>query len=47
VTCYICHPLGFGEMVTQSLPGHIGHPGVGDCIAELDAAVAGGEDISL
>lgn len=35
--------LGFGEAGVQALPGHIGHYDVEDCIAALDAAVAGGE----
>jgi acylaminoacyl-peptidase len=39
--------LGFGEAGVQALPGHIGHYDVEDCIAALDAAVAGGEDRSL
>uniref|UniRef100_A0A383VD43 acylaminoacyl-peptidase n=1 Tax=Tetradesmus obliquus TaxID=3088 RepID=A0A383VD43_TETOB len=34
--------LGFGEAGVQALPGHIGHYDVEDCIAALDAAVAGG-----
>lgn len=35
--------LGFGEAGVQSLPGHIGHNDVEDCVAALDAAVAAGE----
>jgi hypothetical protein len=35
--------LGSGEAGVQVLPGHIGHYDVEDCIAALDAAVAGGE----
>jgi acylaminoacyl-peptidase len=35
--------LGFGEAGVQALPGHIGHYDVEDCIAALDAAVAGGK----
>jgi acylaminoacyl-peptidase len=39
--------LGFGEAGVQALPGHIGHYDVEDCIAALDAAVAGGERAEL
>lgn len=34
--------LGFGEAGVQSLPGHVGHYDVEDCMAALDAAVAAG-----
>lgn len=34
--------LGFGEGGVQSLPGHVGHHDVEDCVAALDAAVAAG-----
>lgn len=34
---------GFGEDGVQSLPGHIGHYDVEDCMAALDATVAAGE----